>query len=159
MSRQGKPLQFQMTEIDDLLDARYGSKRMFPLLALLYPGVDPREQFHEDHIFPRSILRSKTKLRAAKVPEPQLDQFIDLCDRVPNLQLLRGADNIGKSDTLPLDCRPPEHDGRAMSGAVARDATANADRARVVGGWMLLEERDRPWPAKLWSVVRGCVRH
>ncbi len=36
-----------------------------PLLALLYPGVDPREQFHEDHIFPRSILRSKAKMRAA----------------------------------------------------------------------------------------------
>lgn len=103
MSRQGKPLQFQMTEIDDLLDARYGSKRMFPLLALLYPAVDPREQFHEDHIFPRSILRSKTKLRAAKVPEEQLDQVMDLCDRVPNLQLLRGADNIGKSDKLPLE--------------------------------------------------------
>lgn len=103
MSRQGKPLQFQMTEVDDLLDARYGSKRMFPLLALLYPGVDPREQFHEDHIFPRSILRSKTKLRAATVPEDRLDQFIDLCDRVPNLQLLRGADNIGKSDKLPLE--------------------------------------------------------
>jgi len=103
MSRQGKPLQFQMTEIDDLLDGKYGSKRMFPLLALLYPGVDPREQFHEDHIFPRSILRSKTKLRAAKVPEAQLEQFIDLCDRVPNLQLLRGADNIGKSDKLPLE--------------------------------------------------------
>ncbi len=103
MSRQGKPLQFQMTEIDDLLDAKYGSKRMFPLLALLYPGVDPREQFHEDHIFPRSILRSKAKLRAAKVPEDQLEHFIDLCDRVPNLQLLRGADNVGKSDKLPLD--------------------------------------------------------
>jgi hypothetical protein len=103
MSRQGKPLQFQMTEIDDLLDAKYGSKRMFPLLALLYPGVDPREQFHEDHIFPRSIMRSKTKLRAASVPEAQVEQFIDLCDRVPNLQLLRGADNIGKSDKLPLE--------------------------------------------------------
>lgn len=103
MSRQGKPLQFHMTEVDDLLDAKYGSKRMFPLLALLYPGVDPREQFHEDHIFPRSILRSKPKLRAATVPEDQLEQFIDLCDRVPNLQLLRSADNIGKSDRLPLE--------------------------------------------------------
>lgn len=103
MSRQGKPLHFQMTEIDDLLDAKYGSKRMFPLLALLYPGVDPREQFHEDHIFPRSILRSKSKLRAAKVPEDQIEHYIDLCDRVPNLQLLRGADNIGKSAKLPLE--------------------------------------------------------
>ncbi len=26
-----------------------------------------------------------------------------MCDRVPNLQLLRGADNIGKSDKLPMD--------------------------------------------------------
>lgn len=103
MSRQGKPLHFQMTEVDDLLDAKYGSKRMFPLLALLYPGVDPREQFHEDHIFPRSILRSRLKLRAAKVPEDQLERYTDLCDRVPNLQLLRGADNIGKSDKLPSE--------------------------------------------------------
>lgn len=30
------------------------------MLAMLYPGVDTRDHFHEDHIFPRSLLRSRS---------------------------------------------------------------------------------------------------
>jgi hypothetical protein len=101
MARQGKSLRFEATEIDDLLDLKYGSKRLFPMLAMLYPGVDTRDQFHEDHIFPRSVLRSRTKLRAAGVPENALSLVEDWADRAANLQLLRGPENIAKQAKLP----------------------------------------------------------
>lgn len=101
MARQGKSLRFEATEIDDLLDSKYGAKRIFPLLAMLYPGIDTREQFHEDHVFPRALLRSRARLRKGGVTDADLDQFQELCDRVPNLQLLRGHENSGKRDKMP----------------------------------------------------------
>jgi hypothetical protein len=60
MARQGKQLRFDATEIDDLLELEYGAKRLFPMLAMLYP-IDTRNQFHQDHLFPRSILVSRKK--------------------------------------------------------------------------------------------------
>jgi hypothetical protein len=101
MARQGKSLRFEPTEIDDLLDLKYGSKRLFPMLAMLYPGVDTRDQFHEDHIFPRSVLRSRSKLRAAGIADEDLPLIEDYVDRAANLQLLRGPENIAKQAALP----------------------------------------------------------
>ncbi|MET8954751.1 DUF262 domain-containing protein [Streptomyces sp. NPDC004533] len=103
MARQGKSLRFEPAEIDDLLDLKYGSKRLFPMLAMLYPGVDTRDHFHEDHIFPRSLLRSRAKLRKAGVPEDALPLIEDRADRAANLQLLRGGDNTSKQASLPAD--------------------------------------------------------
>ncbi|MFF3932526.1 DUF262 domain-containing protein [Streptomyces hirsutus] len=101
MARQGKSLRFEPTEIEDLLDLKYGSKRLFPMLAMLYPGVDTRDHFHEDHIFPRSVLRSRVKLRKAGLPENELPLVEDCADRAANLQLLRGSENISKQARLP----------------------------------------------------------
>ncbi|WP_199214233.1 DUF262 domain-containing protein [Streptomyces sp. BSE7-9] len=101
MARQGKSLRFESTEIEDLLDLKYGSKRLFPMLAMLYPGVDTRDHFHEDHIFPRSLLRSRAKLRKAGLPEDQFPLVEDCADRAANLQLLRGPENISKQAHLP----------------------------------------------------------
>ncbi|POX52051.1 DUF262 domain-containing protein [Streptomyces sp. Ru72] len=103
MARQGKSLRFEPAEIDDLLDLKYGSKRLFPMLAMLYPGVDTRDHFHEDHIFPRSLLRSRAKLRKAGVPEDALPLIEDRADRAANLQLLRGGENTSKQASLPAD--------------------------------------------------------
>ncbi|MGW5663279.1 DUF262 domain-containing protein [Streptomyces sp. NPDC003758] len=103
MARQGKSLRFEPAEIDDLLDLKYGSKRLFPMLAMLYPGVDTRDHFHEDHIFPRSLLRSRATLRKAGVPEDALPLIEDRADRAANLQLLRGGENTSKQASLPAD--------------------------------------------------------
>ncbi|MFG2305237.1 DUF262 domain-containing protein [Actinacidiphila glaucinigra] len=101
MTRQGKSLRLEPTEIDDLLDLKYGSKRLFPMLAMLYPGVDTRDHFHEDHIFPRSLLRSRSKLRAAGLADAELPLIEDRADRAANLQLLRGPENMAKQAALP----------------------------------------------------------
>ncbi|WP_155723617.1 hypothetical protein [Gluconobacter oxydans] len=52
----------------------YGDKRIFPLLSLLFPFVDMRNQFHIDHIFPISRF-SKIKLRQAGPAEWLRDRF------------------------------------------------------------------------------------
>jgi hypothetical protein len=54
MRRRGKILTFDAEEIDDLLDTKYGTARAFMLLALLYPGIDVRDPFHMDHLFPQA---------------------------------------------------------------------------------------------------------
>ena len=100
MASIGKSLEFAPTEVDELLEVKYGGQRTFPVLAMLYPGLDLSKAFHEDHVFPRSRFTPK-RLRDAGVPEPQIELFRDAVDRLPNLQLLAGLANIEKQALLP----------------------------------------------------------
>lgn len=102
MARLGKGLRFGGEEIDDLVETSYDRKgRDFALLALMYPGVDVRNEFHVDHVFPRSRF-TPTRLRAAGIAEDDIETFRDRVNRLPNLQLLEGPINISKQDELPL---------------------------------------------------------
>ena len=96
----GKVLSFETEEIEDLLDQTHGKRLTFSVLSLLYPHVDFRNHFHEDHIFPKSQF-TKTKLQKAGVPEEQIDEFISCRDKVANLQLLEGMQNQQKSSKMP----------------------------------------------------------
>ena len=100
MARRGKSLRFEPAEIEDLAALEFGDPRVFPLLALLYPGIDTTRQFHVDHIFPRSRF-TRTQLKKAGVGEDALDDYIRDANRIPNLQLLAGSVNIAKQATLP----------------------------------------------------------
>jgi len=102
MFGQGKSLTFDPTEIDELLQMRYGGQRTFSVLSLLYPGLDLSKEFHEDHIFPRSRFTSK-RLAEAGIPEDQIENYRTAVDCLPNLQLLGGVPNIEKRAKLP-DC-------------------------------------------------------
>jgi hypothetical protein len=102
MTAAGKSLKFEEAEISELLDLRYGSQRVFPVLATLYPGLDLTKAFHEDHIFPRSRF-TRTKLLKAGVPAEELDEFLVKVDGLPNLQLLQGSPNIEKQAMLPSE--------------------------------------------------------
>lgn len=100
MASIGRSLEFAPTEVDELLEVKYGGQRTFPVLAMLYPGLDLSKAFHEDHVFPRSRFTPK-RLRDAKVPEAMIEPFRDAVDRLPNLQLLAGLANIEKQAMLP----------------------------------------------------------
>lgn len=100
MARQGKSLRFTEEEIDDLADMVYGSRRIFPTLALLYPGVDVRNEFHIDHVFPRSLLKPKD-LREQGFDDKAIDSIQRLSNGLPNLQLLEGPINESKQAQLP----------------------------------------------------------
>ena len=101
MARRGRVLEFTEEEIQDLLDSSYGDRRIFPLLALLYPYFDLRQDFHIDHVFPKSLFTPR-RLRAAGVPKEDVDEYRDSVDYLPNLQLLIGPLNQSKNDLPPL---------------------------------------------------------
>lgn len=100
MARFGKSLNFDEELLQDLVDSPYKHKRIFPLLTLLYPGVDTRNEFHEDHIFPKSLF-TKPKLTKAGFSPSEIEAMQVRFDRLPNLQLLPGIANVHKSAVLP----------------------------------------------------------
>lgn len=109
MSRRGKPLTVTEALVDDILTLEYGRARTFAVLAALFPHVDTRNQFHVDHVFPAALVDRKKlrrKLREDGTPqfsEDQIDDLIGKRDLLPNLQLLPGLENIGKSAKSPAE--------------------------------------------------------
>ncbi len=102
MARRGRPLVFEDEEIEELADTGYGHAGAFALLSLLFPFIDPRDQFHIDHIFPSSRFTT-SKLRAASVPAEHRDDFKLRANRLANLQLLRGRENLEKRAIMPAE--------------------------------------------------------
>lgn len=107
MSRRGKPLTITDALVDDILSLAYGKARTFAVLVALFPHVDTRNQFHVDHVFPAALLDKKALRRQKKddgttsFTPGEIDELLDRRDRLPNLQLLPGLENIGKSAKLP----------------------------------------------------------
>lgn len=115
MRSRGKGLRFEEEELEDLVDVAYGDRRSFPLLSLLFPFHDLRDQFHVDHVFPRSRF-SESSLARLGVEAEKRCEWIDRADRLANLQLLNGVLNIEKSATLPyewLESAFPTEDSRS----------------------------------------------
>lgn len=115
MARQGKSLGIDGALLDDLVELLYRDKRLFPVLSLLYPGIDARNEFHVDHVFPKSLF-TPTRLEASGVPSALVDEFRSRFDRMPNLQLLEGPENEAKRNRLPSDWAKDQYPD-----AVARD--------------------------------------
>lgn len=114
MARRGKSLAFESALLDDLVDTPFKHKRTFSLLSLLYDWVDTRNEFHVDHVFPRS-LATRTRLLAQGVAETDLEEVADKLERLANLQLLAGPENIQKRAELPavwVRAKFPEQDSR-----------------------------------------------
>lgn len=99
MARRGRSLVFEEEELEDLTDMRYGDKRTFALLSLVFPFVNLRDQLHIDHIFPVSRF-TKPRLEDAGVPDDKIGDFIQRKDGLANLQLLEGPENIEKRAKL-----------------------------------------------------------
>ena len=89
MARRGRTLSFENEEIDDLLTSRYGDRRTFALLSLLYPFIDLRNEFHVDHVFPKKTFDRRQLLKAG-IAEEDVEELKGLADHLPNLQLLEG---------------------------------------------------------------------
>ena len=102
MSSAGKSLSVDASEVEDLLELKYGGQRTFAVLALLYPGLDLSQQFHEDHVFPKSRF-TRRDLRAAGLDPAEAARLREAADLLPNLQLLGGVQNAEKQASLPLE--------------------------------------------------------
>ncbi len=91
-----KSIIFTNDDIENLLYAKYGQAHTFSILSSLYPTLDLRNRFHQDHIFPRSFFK-KSKLKEKKVSEDKHEFYIENFGYVGNLQLLEGLPNEEKS--------------------------------------------------------------
>lgn len=100
MDIRAKSLSFSDAEIEDLLSMQYGDKRLFALLAMLFPFVDLHNQFHIDHVFPKSHF-NKVKLKKLGL-EDDHERLLSLANSLANLQLLDGAANVEKQASLPI---------------------------------------------------------
>ena len=100
MKARGKGLEFSEAEVDFLLDTSYPDYRTFLLLSFLYPFVDLKNHFHVDHVFPKSML-TPAQLRRAGIAAEAIDDLSARTNRLPNLQLLGGAENNEKRAKLP----------------------------------------------------------
>lgn len=116
MARRGRSLVFETEEIEELADTGYRQPGSFALLSVLFPFIDPRDRFHIDHIFPSSCFTTK-QLRDAKVPAERMDDYKQTANRLANLQLLRGRENLEKRAMMPAEWLkkryPKETDRRA----------------------------------------------
>lgn len=120
MARRGRGLRFTEEEVEDLVEIAYGDRRCFPLLALLFPFVDLRNEFHIDHIFPRSRF-DKRRLTAAGMSAEQVELARERRDFLPNLQLLQDRLNQSKGNKMPAEWLIVEFpDERARSENMAR---------------------------------------
>ena len=107
-----KSMKFDLPELEALLDYRYDQPYTFSALTFLYPWLKYDQQFHVDHIFPKSKFNSK-ELTKHNIPPDQWTSWMDHYNDIANLQLLQGPVNIAKSDQyfdswLANECKTEE---------------------------------------------------
>lgn len=101
MTERGKSLRFEEEELQSLVELDYGNRRTFALLSLLFPGHDFSHHFHVDHIFPRARFTQSQLKKIGMTDETQIEEWIIMANRLPNLQLLEGGQNNEKREKLP----------------------------------------------------------
>ncbi|MFH0988267.1 MAG: DUF262 domain-containing protein [Parcubacteria group bacterium] len=92
-----KTLSFTDDDIESLIMRKYGRHDTFSVLLLLYPQLDYRNKFHQDHIFPQSWFEPR-KLKQHGIPADKRDFYKDNYNFIGNLQLMEGPYNEAKSD-------------------------------------------------------------
>jgi len=103
MAKRGKSLHFGDEEVDELVEMQYGDKRLFALMTLLFPFVDvTKHHFHIDHVFPKSRF-TPSRLRKAGVADDEIEDYREMVNGLPNLQLLEGIENIEKQASMPAE--------------------------------------------------------
>ena len=91
-----KAMSFDDDEIDNLLYYQYGQAYTYSVLAFIYPSLDFRNKFHQDHIFPKRLF-SRKKLLKRGIDESKIEFFLDNYNNLSNLQLLEGVPNQEKA--------------------------------------------------------------
>ena len=142
MAHRGKSLDFTQEEIEDLADMKINDRRVFALLALLFPFINFRiHHFHTDHVFPKSRF-TPARLRAAGIKEEDVDTFAGCVDRIANLQLLEGVTNNEKRDKLPMEWMQ-EHYPNSASCQHYRDRYLLGDIPQDIADFMSFYEARR----------------
>jgi hypothetical protein len=91
-----KSIVFSDDDIDSLFYYYYGQSYTYSTLAALYPTLDFRNKFHQDHIFPKKFFTSK-KLIKLGVDPAMTEDYLREFNYLANLQLLEGIPNQEKA--------------------------------------------------------------
>jgi hypothetical protein len=91
-----KSLIFDDDDIINLTNYQYGQPYTFSVLVLLYPSLDYRNKFHQDHIHPKRLF-SERRLKGNNITENDIGFFMDKYNYISNLQLLEGIPNQEKT--------------------------------------------------------------
>jgi hypothetical protein len=90
-------MKFGQEEVEELLSTKYRGRYAFLVLSLLYPNLDYRNQFNQDHIYPKNFFTSRRQLTSKGIAQECQDSYMNKCNCLANLQLLEGHPNQEKS--------------------------------------------------------------
>jgi hypothetical protein len=94
----GRANSFDENNIEAVLDIVYSNRSCFLALSLLYDAHNwGITKHHIDHIIPKSLADRKA-LMAMNLPETRIQRILDSSNRLGNLQLLLGRENLEKSN-------------------------------------------------------------
>ena len=94
-----KSFVFGDDEIENLFNYQYGGAFTYSILATIYPSLNFRGKFHEDHIFPKTLFTEK-KLKKLGISEEDIPFYLNNYNCIANLQLLEGIPNQEKSKKM-----------------------------------------------------------
>lgn len=101
LSKTRKSITVDEEFIENLLYTTYDDRYAFPILALLYPHLDYRNNdFHKDHVHPISAFNAKSIKALQLDKEDKRNEYFEgytLYNGIVNLQLLDGNQNKSKS--------------------------------------------------------------
>ena len=89
-------ISFDEDEIENLLYYQYAQPYTYSILAFIYPSLDFKNKFHQDHIFPKKLFTEKI-LKKRGIEEDDIKFYLDNYNYLANLQLLEGIPNQEKS--------------------------------------------------------------
>ena len=92
-----RTLVFTDEDINNLMYSKYGQGDTLVIMSILYPWADLRNNFHIDHMHPKSSF-TKKKLQKRGVPEDSIEFYLENYNYLGNLQLLESIPNIEKSN-------------------------------------------------------------
>lgn len=88
---------FTEDSIDNLLWSKYGTGDLLVVMSVLYPWADLKNNFHVDHIFPKSKFTVK-KLTKRGFSDDKVAFYMDNVNYIGNLQLLEATPNEEKNN-------------------------------------------------------------
>jgi len=91
-----KAISFDDDEIYNLLYYQYAQAYTYSILSFIYPSLDFRNKFHQDHIFPKNLFTRK-RLKRRGINPNDIEFYLDNFNYLANLQLLEGVPNQEKS--------------------------------------------------------------
>ena len=92
-----KTIVFTDDDIEALLELQYGRADTLMVLMMLYPSLDYNNEFHIDHIYPKSKF-TKTSLLKKGIVQDKVEEYMNHVNDISNLQLLAAIPNIEKQD-------------------------------------------------------------